>query len=81
MNSSTAREPREFCRFPVADRNDVLAAGDAVRAGQFQHQSLVEPADRCELEAVETLDRRDPAYLRNSLKLWIVWRKEVNSNW
>src|SRR5216683_3848650 len=41
----------------VTDRDDVLAAGDVLRACQFQHQGFVERGDGGEVEAVEALDR------------------------
>src|ERR1035437_6601701 len=41
----------------VAERDDILAAGDVLRAGQLQHQGLVERGDGGEVEAVEALDR------------------------
>ena len=41
----------------VTDRDDVLAAGDVLRACQFQHQGFVEQGDGGEVEAVEALDR------------------------
>ena len=43
----------------VADRDDVLAAGDVLRAGQLQHQGLVERRQGQEVEAVEAFDRRE----------------------
>ena len=47
----------------VADRDDVLAAGDVFRAGQLQHQHLVERRQGEEVEAVEAFDRREPGLL------------------
>ena len=52
-----------FAGATVANRDDVLAAADVLRAGQFQHQRLVERGDRGELEAVEAFDRREPGFL------------------
>ena len=43
----------------VADRDDVLAAGDVLRAGKLQHQRLVERRQGQEVEAVEAFDRRE----------------------
>jgi hypothetical protein len=46
-----------FAGAAVANRDDVLAAADVLRACQLQHQRLVERGDRGELEAVEAFDR------------------------
>ena len=40
---------------------------DVLRAGQLQHQGLVERGDGGELEAVEALDRREPGLLDPAL--------------
>ena len=51
----------------VAERDDVLAAGYILRAGQFQHQGLVERWDGGEVEAVETLHCWEPGLLDPAL--------------
>src|SRR5260370_827435 len=51
----------------VADCDDVLAAGDAHRASQFQHQGFVERREGGEGEAVEPLPRRGPGLLDPAL--------------
>src|ERR1019366_6205229 len=51
----------------VADRDDVLSASDVLRAGQLQHQGLVERGDGGEVEAVETLYRRESGFLDRAL--------------
>ena len=40
---------------------------DVLRAGQLQHQCLVERRQRQEVEAVEALDRREPRLLDPAL--------------
>ena len=47
----------------VADRDDVLAPRDVFRAGEFQHQGLVERGERQEVKAVEAFDGREPGLL------------------
>ena len=51
----------------VADRNDVLAPLDVLRARQLHHQRLVQGRQRREVEAVEALDRREPGGLDPAL--------------
>jgi hypothetical protein len=52
---------------PSAESDDVLAAEYILRAGQFQHQGLVERWDGGEVEAVETLNCREPGLLDPAL--------------
>jgi hypothetical protein len=55
--------PRATCCLAgaaVADRNHVLSPQHIFRAGQFQHQCLVQRWQRQEVEAVEAFDRREP---------------------
>jgi hypothetical protein len=47
----------------IAERYDVLAAGDVFRAGKFQHQGLVERRQGQEVEAVEAFDGRELSFL------------------
>ncbi len=47
----------------VADRDDVLAAGDVLGAGKLQHQGLVQRRQGQEVEAVETFDGRELRFL------------------
>jgi hypothetical protein len=47
----------------VAEGDDVLAPRDVFRAGEFQHQGLVERGERQEVEAVEAFDGREPGLL------------------
>ena len=51
----------------VAQRDDVLAAGDVLRAGQLQDQGLVERRDGGKVEAVQAFDRREPGFLDPAL--------------
>src|SRR5215210_5140969 len=47
----------------VADGDDILAAGDILRAGELQYQGLVERRQGQEVEAVEAFDNREPGLL------------------
>jgi hypothetical protein len=43
----------------VAQCDHVLPPLDVLAAGELQHQHLVQRRDRCEVEAVQALDRRE----------------------
>src|SRR6202051_5231517 len=43
----------------VADRDDVLSAGHILRAGELQHEGLVERRNGGEVEAVQALHGRE----------------------
>src|SRR5664280_98372 len=51
----------------VADRDDVLPAGHILRAGELQHEGLVERRNGGEVEAVQTLHGREPRLLDPTL--------------
>jgi hypothetical protein len=50
----------------VANRDDVLPAGHILRAGELQHEGLVERRNGGEVEAVEALHGREPRLLEAS---------------
>src|SRR4029077_9335898 len=47
----------------VADRDDVLPTGHILRAGELQHEGLVEGRNGKEVEAVQALHGREPRLL------------------
>src|ERR1700719_650391 len=51
----------------VADRDDVLPASHILRAGELQHEGLVERGNGREVEAVQTLPGWEPRLLDPSL--------------
>src|SRR5271157_6584153 len=51
----------------VADRDDVLPAGHILRAGELQHEGLVERRKGSEVEAVQALHGREPRLLNPTL--------------
>src|SRR5271154_4228469 len=51
----------------VADRDDVLPAGHILRAGELQHEGLVERRNGGEVEAVQALHGRKPRLLDPTL--------------
>src|ERR1700704_4791225 len=51
----------------VADRDDILPAGHILRAGELQHEGLVERRNGGELEAVQALHGREPRLLDPTL--------------
>ena len=51
------------------ERNDILATLDPFASRQFQHLHLVELGDGGEVEAVESLDDREPGRLDAALDL------------
>ncbi len=56
-----------LARATVADRDDILAPLNVVRARQFQHQHFVQRWQRQEVEAVEAFDGREPRRLDPAL--------------
>ena len=61
-----------MCVLPVplvADRDDVLPAGHILRAGELQHEGLVERGNGGEVEAVQALPGREPRFLDPSLPM------------
>src|SRR6202165_3576215 len=51
----------------VADRDDVLPAGHILRAGELQHEDLVERRNGGKVEAVQALHGREPRLLDPTL--------------
>src|ERR1035438_8148222 len=51
----------------VADRDDVLPAAHILRAGEVQHEDLVERGNDGEVEAVQALHGREPRLLDPTL--------------
>jgi hypothetical protein len=51
----------------VADRDDVLPAGHILRAGELQHEGLVERRNGGEVEAVQVLHGRESCLLNPRL--------------
>src|ERR1700686_1292902 len=51
----------------VADRDDVLPASHILRAGELQHEGLVERRKGSEVEAVQALHGREPRLLDPTL--------------
>src|ERR1700716_1611737 len=51
----------------VADRDDILPAGHILRAGELQHEGLVERRNGGEVEAVQALHGREPRLLDPTL--------------
>src|SRR3979490_2736228 len=51
----------------VADRDEILPAGHILRAGELQHEGLVERRNGSEVEAVQALHGREPRLLDPTL--------------
>src|SRR5277367_4847529 len=51
----------------VADCDNVFATGRVLGTSEFQDEGFVERRNRCEVEAVEALDRREPRFLDPTL--------------
>src|SRR5208337_2544097 len=65
-----ARPPETNVRLAgaaVADRDDVLPAGHILRAGELQHEGLVERWNGGEVETVQALHGREPRFLDPAL--------------
>src|SRR3974390_2913217 len=56
-----------LARAAVAGRCDVLTTSDILRAGEFQHQGLVEGRQRLEVEAIEAFDGWELRFLNPPL--------------